>query len=89
MTIEARTTLDAFAGDLFLRLAVEGRLVVEAEAADQTIAGLEHTLEVVRARLQVAREHCFDCRRLDLAVSELPKYIEALRRARRPAPTTG
>ena len=44
-----------FAGELFLHLATEGRLVVDAVRADEVIAGLEGTLARVRARLRVIR----------------------------------
>ena len=44
-----------FAGELFLHLAAEGRLVVDAGRADEAIAGLERTLAQVRARLRVIR----------------------------------
>ena len=42
-----------FAGDLFLRLAAEGRLVLEPVEADRVIGDLRHTLHVLtdRARL--------------------------------------
>jgi hypothetical protein len=97
-----------FAGDLFLTLATEGRLVLDPASADEIIAGLERTLAMIRARLRVIRlwEQLPD-RRLDelpdvlvpdivdavfvdqlapgqlqRAATELPKYIEALRRAR-------
>ena len=43
------------AGELFLYLADEGRLVVDAVRADEVIAGLESTLARVRARLRVIR----------------------------------
>jgi len=44
-----------FAGELFLHLAAEGRLVVDAVDADAAIAGLECTLAQIRARLRVIR----------------------------------
>ena len=44
-----------FAGELFLHLATEGRLVVDAVRADEVIAGLESTLAQIRARLRVIR----------------------------------
>jgi hypothetical protein len=44
-----------FAGELFLNLAEEGRLVVDAGRADEAIAGLERTLAQIRARLRVIR----------------------------------
>jgi hypothetical protein len=98
-----------FAGELFLTLAAEGRLVLDAAAADPVIAGLEQTLEAVARRLElltVWRRNPgipIDCLppelaasltdtafadqltpgRLERAVEELPKYIEALRLARR------
>ncbi|MGA5300908.1 hypothetical protein ACPCHT_13325 [Nucisporomicrobium flavum] len=97
-----------FAGELFLTLAAEGRLVVDPVRADQAIAGLERTLSLIRARLRILRiwQHSPPQRvdelpdelandvvdamfadqlapgRLEQAVTELPKYIEALRRAR-------
>jgi hypothetical protein len=42
-----------FAGDLFLELAADGRLVLDADRADGVIAGLEETLAVVRIRLRI------------------------------------
>ncbi|AGZ38806.1 hypothetical protein [Actinoplanes friuliensis] len=97
-----------FAGDLFLTLATEGRLVLDPVNADEVIAGLERTLAMIRARLRVIRiwqqlpvqqldalppelrQDVVDAvfvdqlapGRLESAVAELPKYIEALRRAR-------
>jgi hypothetical protein len=44
-----------FAGELFLDLAEEGRLVVDAVRAEEVIAGLECTLAQIRARLRVIR----------------------------------
>jgi hypothetical protein len=44
-----------FAGDLFLTLAAEGRLVLDPVSADEIIAGLERTLAMIRARLRVIR----------------------------------
>ncbi len=48
------TTGEKFAGDLFLRLAREGWLVVAPEQAERVIAELERTLEVVRSRVRRA-----------------------------------
>jgi hypothetical protein len=42
-----------FAGDLFLALATEGRLVLDAERADQVIAELEETVSLVTARVRL------------------------------------
>jgi hypothetical protein len=42
-----------FAGELFLTLAIEGRLVVDSQRADALIADLEQTLAVLHARLRV------------------------------------
>ena len=98
-----------FAGELFLHLAAEGRLVVEAGQADRMIADLEATLAVLRARLRVLELWRADPRprieclppeladsvvdavfadqlapgRIEQAARELPKYVEALRAARR------
>jgi hypothetical protein len=102
----------AFAGELFLALATEGRLVLDAPSADEIIVGLERTLALTRARLRVLRiwsqqpagrvddlpegvaRDVVDAvfvdqlapGRLERAAAELPKYIEAVRRARRPQP---
>jgi len=101
-----------FAGELFLLLATEGRLVLDEASADEVIAGLERTLALIRARLRVMRiwhqqpagrveelpdEVARDVvdavftdlmapGQLEQAATELPKYIEAIRRARRPQP---
>lgn len=98
-----------FAGELFLHLAAEGRLVVEAGRADRLIADLEATLAVLRGRLRALelwRSHpaptldglppevaaaVVDALfadqlapgRLERAAGELPKYVAALRAARR------
>ncbi|MFI5494455.1 hypothetical protein [Actinoplanes sp. NPDC051859] len=42
-----------FAGELFLTLADEGRLVVDPDRADAVIADLERTLDQVRSRMRV------------------------------------
>jgi hypothetical protein len=101
-------TSGEFAGELFLHLAVEGRLVVDAGRADQLIAELEETLAVLRARqrvLEVWRKHAPAIEslppdlaesvvdavfadqlapgRLEQATRELPKYVAALKAARR------
>jgi hypothetical protein len=44
-----------FAGDVFLTLAAEGRLVLDAVQADEIIAGLESTLAQVRSRMRIIR----------------------------------
>lgn len=44
-----------FAGELFLTLAAEGRLVVDARRADEIIAGLESTLAQIRSRMRILR----------------------------------
>lgn len=100
---------DTFAGETFLILAAEGRLVLGPERADALIAGLERTLGVLHERqrlLEIWRQMpeknvddlprdvaesvidaVFDDQlspgRLDRAARELPKYITALRMARR------
>ncbi|MEV6600244.1 hypothetical protein AB0M36_25855 [Actinoplanes sp. NPDC051346] len=96
-----------FAGELFLTLATEGRLVVDAACADKVIADLERTLAQIRSRLRVIRiwqqlparrvgelpdelmQDVVDAvfvdqlapGQLERAATELPKYIQALRRA--------
>lgn len=90
MTNDQATHLPGFAGDLFLRLAAEGRLVLDPGVADETIAALERTLHEVRTRLQILGSACNPGQettgRLEEAAIELPKYIDALRRARGGAP---
>jgi hypothetical protein len=96
--------MSRYAGDLFLALADQGRLVLDAEAAEEVIAGLERTLDVLARRVRLLdawREGLQDARALpqpavdavfadqiapggaDEALRELPKYVEALRRAAR------
>jgi hypothetical protein len=98
-----------FAGELFLNLAEQGRLVVDAGRADRLIADLEATLAVLRARLRTLEawragpapaidslpaevaDAVVDAvfadqlapGRLERASRELPKYVAALRAARR------
>jgi hypothetical protein len=102
---------DYFAGELFLTLATEGRLVVDSDRADELIADLEHTLAILQDRLRVLEiwhrhpapaveklppeltEAAVDAvfadqlapGRLAQAAVELPKYVAALRAARRRA----
>jgi hypothetical protein len=102
---------DYFAGELFLTLANEGRLVVDSERADELIAELERTLDILQARLRVLEvwhqhpspaverlpaelaETAVDAvfadqlapGRLAEAAVELPKYLAALKVARRHA----
>ena len=45
---------DEFAGETFLTLAGEGRLVVAPERADALIADLERTIAILTERLRVA-----------------------------------
>ena len=52
--LEPHGSTENFAGDLFLRLANEGWLVLPAVEAERVIAELEHTLAEVRARLRRA-----------------------------------
>ena len=51
---EASATIP-FAGELFLRLAAEGRLIVDEHRAQELIDGLERTLAAVRRRLNTLR----------------------------------
>ena len=44
-----------FAGEFFLALAEEGRLVLNPAQADEAIVRLERTLSAVRARLRIVR----------------------------------
>jgi hypothetical protein len=52
--LDPRRPVEGFAGDLFLRLAGEGWLVVTPEQAAPVIADLERTLAEVRTRLRKA-----------------------------------
>lgn len=100
-----------FASELFLTLAREGRLVLDAADADRAIAGLQHALDVVGARLHALRGRSapdpgpgggfagdgpdelvnavfidqIAPGYLERAAVELPRYIAAVRAARRPA----
>jgi hypothetical protein len=106
---------EAFAGDLFLKLAEQGRLVLDAEQADQVIADLEETMNLVNARVRLLQlwrrlsgpvlddldpdvertviDTVFAEQlvpgRLEEALRELPKYVEALKVARRAVPPVG
>jgi hypothetical protein len=109
LAVGAHDAPEPFAGDLFLSLAADGRLVVDAARADALIADLERTLDLITARLRLVRiwqqlpepavddlppefsQSVIDAifvdqlapGRLERAVAELPKYIEALYVARR------
>jgi hypothetical protein len=98
-----------FAGDVFLDLAGDGRLTIDANEADRLVAALECTLAAVCERLrvikrwrelesptldglpgpaaQIVADAVFQDQtvpgRLEQAADELPKYISALRLARR------
>jgi hypothetical protein len=50
---EAAPGLDGFAGDLFLALARDGKLVLDPAQAEQVIAELQRTLDVVHDRLRI------------------------------------
>jgi hypothetical protein len=104
---DARPTSPAFAGDVFLTLAAQGRLVLEADEADSVIASLEKTLALLGRRAEVLdawrRRHAdvdfagvvnqsvvdvvfadvVAPGQLEQALAELPKYVEALRLAKR------
>lgn len=105
---------EPFAGDLFMTLAADGRLTLDADRADELIAELERTLAAITTRLQMVQiwqrmsaptvdelpdelaQPVVDAvfvdqlapGRLERAVHELPKYIRALRVARRQLPPT-
>jgi hypothetical protein len=55
LAVGANDEPEPFAGDLFLTLAAEGRLVVDPERADELIADLERTLDLITARLRLVR----------------------------------
>ncbi|GAB3467680.1 hypothetical protein [Actinophytocola sediminis] len=52
--LESPGSTERFAGDLFLRLAVEGWLVVSSSEAEYAISELESTLAEIRSRLHEA-----------------------------------
>lgn len=66
---------EPFAGDLLLRLAVEGWLVLSREEAERIVAELESTLTQVRARL---RRVSLSRRLLDLAGGDVPSDVDGL-----------
>jgi hypothetical protein len=103
----------AYAGDMLLALAVQGRLVLDEDEADEAIAGLERTLAVIDRRVRLLEQwrsapvdpaHTSHAEQGEIdalfgelvapgqlrrALQELPKYVEAFRRAkRRPGSTT-
>jgi hypothetical protein len=100
---EPGSLVEPFVGDLFLALAAEGRLVIDADRADALVDDLSQTLAQVQARLRLVRiwhelprpapltpalvDAAFTDQlapgRLEEAVRELPKYIEAVQAARR------
>jgi hypothetical protein len=69
-----------FAGELFLKLAAEGRLVVEPGQANEIIARLESTLAQIRSRMRIIRIwQQQPMRRVDELPEELaPDVIDAV-----------
>jgi hypothetical protein len=55
LALGANDVPEPFAGDLFMSLAAEGRLVVDAVRADELIADLERTLDMITTRLRLVR----------------------------------
>jgi hypothetical protein len=55
LAVGASDVPEPFAGDLFLSLAAEGRLVVDAVRADELIADLERTLDMITTRLRLVQ----------------------------------
>jgi hypothetical protein len=55
LAVGANDVPEPFAGDLFMSLAAEGRLVVEAVRADELIADLERTLDMITTRLRLVQ----------------------------------
>ncbi|GAA1343096.1 hypothetical protein [Saccharothrix algeriensis] len=68
-------TGEGFAGDVLLRLAREGWLVVPRAEAERVIAELERTLKVVRARLRRAE---LSRRLRDVADRDVDPAVERL-----------
>jgi hypothetical protein len=55
LAVGANDVPEPFAGDLFMSLAAEGRLVVDAVRADELIADLERTLDMITTRLRLVQ----------------------------------
>jgi hypothetical protein len=55
LAVGANDIPEPYAGDLFMSLAADGRLVVEAARADELIADLERTLDLITTRLRLVR----------------------------------
>jgi hypothetical protein len=72
LAVGANDVPEPFAGDLFLNLAAEGRLVVDAVRADELIADLERTLDMITTRLRLVQ---IWQRLPEPAVDELPEAL--------------
>jgi hypothetical protein len=55
LAVGANDVPEPYAGDLFMSLASEGRLVVDAARADELIADLERTLDRITTRLRLVK----------------------------------
>jgi hypothetical protein len=55
LAVGANDVPEPYAGDLFMSLAADGRLVVDAVRADELIADLERTLDLITTRLRLVR----------------------------------
>jgi hypothetical protein len=55
LAVGANDVPEPYAGDLFMSLASEGRLVVDAVRADELIADLERTLDRITTRLRLVK----------------------------------
>jgi hypothetical protein len=72
LAVGANDVPEPFAGDLFINLAAEGRLVVDAVRADELIAELERTLDMITTRLRLVQ---IWQRLPEPAVDELPEAL--------------
>jgi len=53
--VGANDVPEPFAGDLFMSLASQGRLVIDAVRADEMIADLDRTLDLINTRLRLVQ----------------------------------
>jgi hypothetical protein len=72
LAVGANDVPEPFAGDLFMNLAAQGRLVVDAVRADELIADLERTLDMITTRLRLVQ---IWQRLPEPAVDELPEAL--------------
>jgi hypothetical protein len=72
LAVGANDVPEPFAGDLFMSLASQGRLVIDAVRADEMIADLDRTLDMINTRLRLVQIW----RQLpEVAVDQLPEEL--------------